>query len=201
MEPFDWPNADHMRAWRSPPRHAITQTLLQLLVPTRPTATYLIASIMSQRTLRLPIRSLSSTPSRNGAQWVCRRCLATTAASNESPMSPSAVLQKKSPATAEAYDPTLPTSQRDYRLKKSDFYLKKPIPQRIPFQYLVNSTSPILPKEERLAREQAKLAHKPKRLVGVVVSSGKMDKTVKVRLPGQRWNKKIHKVKRRGEII
>ena len=28
----------------------------------------------------------------------------------------------------------------------------------------------------------------------MVVSAGKMDKTVKVRVPGQRWNKKIGKV-------
>lgn len=149
---------------------------------------------MSQRALRIPIRALPSYPYRNGVQWVCRRCLATTTTSEKTPMPPPLVPQKESPETAKNYDPTLPSSQRDYRLKNSDFYLKKAIPQRIPFQYLVHSTSPILAKEERLAREQAKTAHKPKRLVGVVVSSGKMHKTVKVRLPAQRWNNKIHKV-------
>lgn len=35
------------------------------------------------------------------------------------------------------------------------------------------------------------MAHKD--IVGVVVSAGKMDKTVKVRVPGQRWEKKIGK--------
>jgi small subunit ribosomal protein S17 len=32
------------------------------------------------------------------------------------------------------------------------------------------------------------------RPVGVVISAGKMDKTVKVRLPGQKWNRYLRKV-------
>lgn len=33
-----------------------------------------------------------------------------------------------------------------------------------------------------------------KKIVGVVVSHGKIDKTVRVRLAGQRWNQRIKKV-------
>ncbi|KAK5168961.1 uncharacterized protein LTR77_006270 [Saxophila tyrrhenica] len=98
--------------------------------------------------------------------------------------------QKKDADEASEYDPTLLSSQRDYRLTTTDFYLKRGLPQRIPDQYLAHSTSPILAAEERKQRETVQ-GHK--RLVGVVVSSGKMDKTVKVRLPKQRWNKRIHK--------
>jgi len=34
-----------------------------------------------------------------------------------------------------------------------------------------------------------------KAYTGVVVSAGKMDKTVKVRIPQQKWNRKIKKVR------
>lgn len=59
-------------------------------------------------------------------------------------------------------------------------------------QYLQHSTSDILPEGEKAQREQTVLH---KRIIGVVVSSGKMDKTVTVRVGGQTWNKRIGKVR------
>lgn len=142
---------------------------------------------MSQRALHLPIRTLTA---RNGAQWTCRRCLATEPVSPSQPPMPPP--QKKDPSETSNYDPSLPSSQRDYRLTPTDFYLKRHLPQRIPDQYLQHSTSPILHLEEKVQRETVS---KHKRIIGVVVSAGKMDKTVKVRLPTQRWNTRIHKVR------
>ena len=82
------------------------------------------------------------------------------------------------------YDPSLPARLRDYRLTKADYYLKKPLPHAIPVQYLLYSTE----KEQRVKT----IAHKP--IVGVVVSSGKMQKTVRARVPYQQWNKRLKKV-------
>lgn len=135
---------------------------------------------MSRRAVSLPIRSLSSANTLNThIQWTCRRCMATSGSSPQT------------------YDPTLPFAQRigpdgqPYSLTKADRLLKKPLRQRIPAQYLQHSTSEILPEAEKEQREQT-VQHK--KVVGVVVSSGKMDKTVTVRVGGQTWNKRIGKV-------
>lgn len=46
-----------------------------------------------------------------------------------------------------------------------------------------------------MSSQVARAARLVKReLHGVVVSSGLMDKTVKVRVGGQKWNKTVHKV-------
>lgn len=149
---------------------------------------------MSQRALRLPIRALPNV--RNTAQqWVCRRCLATSQAeptpSSATPVPPPQIPRKKDPSEAENYDPTLPASQRDYRLTKTDVYLKQPLPHAIPPQYLMHSTSEILHESEKAQREKFTGGHK--RIVGVVVSAGKMNKTVKVRVAGKTWNKRVKK--------
>lgn len=140
---------------------------------------------MSRRALSLPIRTISpANPLSGHTQWICRRCIATQAP-----------LQADSPQT---YDPTLPFAQRigpdgqPYTLTKTDRVLKRVLKQqRIPVQYLQHSTSEILPDGEKAQREQTVLH---KKAVGVVVSSGKMDKTVTVRIGGQTWNKRIGKV-------
>lgn len=44
-------------------------------------------------------------------------------------------------------------------------------------------------------RVQGEVAGGHKKMVGVVVSAGKMDRTVKVRIPGQRWEGRIGKVR------
>lgn len=105
-----------------------------------------------------------------------------------------------SDSTPQAYDPTIPFAQRigpngqPYPLTKTDRVLKKVLKQpRIPVQYLQHSTSEILPESEKAQREQT-VQHK--KIIGVVVNSGKMDKTVTVRVGGQTWNKRIGKVGR-----
>lgn len=118
-------------------------------------------------------------------QWVCRRCLATQTETSSTPIPPA--------AEAPDYDPSLPASQRTYRLNKTDFNLKKPLKQRkINDQYLQHSTSDLLHDNEKKLREKT-VPHK--KVIGVVVSAGKMQKTVKVRVAGQEWNKRIGKVR------
>lgn len=152
--------------------------------------------------MRLPIRSLPKA-SRNSSQWICRRCLATTTTtsppSRYTPIpplstrsSPSSLPQKKDASEAEFYDPFLKSSERDYRLTKTDFYLKKPLPQEIPHQYLQHSESPLLHPSEQAARKKVE---KHGSIVGVVVSTGKMDKTVRVQIPRKVWNRRIKKVR------
>lgn len=54
---------------------------------------------------------------------------------------------------------------------------------------------PVLPSAEDEDAVVGRDGDRPKRLpVGVVVSSGKMHKTVKVRVPGQEWNSYLRKV-------
>lgn len=107
--------------------------------------------------------------------------------------SPSPDSQQKS-----AYDPSLPAAQRTdpatgrpYRLSPTDFLLKKGLPHPIPTQLLQHSSSELLNPHEQEARART-VGHRE--IVGVVVSAGKMNKTVKVRVAGQRWEKKIGKV-------
>ncbi|SMQ51576.1 unnamed protein product [Zymoseptoria tritici ST99CH_3D7] len=143
---------------------------------------------MSRHALSLPLRTLAPSTRSLASQWTCRRCLATqTDASSGAPT-------ETVPAN---YDPTLPFSQRigpdgkHYSLKKSDRLLKKPLKQRLPPQFLQHSTSEILHESERAMRDDT-VRHK--KIVGVVVNSGKMDKTVTVRINGQKWNTRIRKM-------
>lgn len=171
---------------------------------------------MSRRAVALPLRLVSSSQARKG-QWICRRCLATAATTpssiNNHPPGPPQKDGRPQPAYPTAseteywpdnvpvpswYDPTLPREKRInpetkeiYPLRKTDRFLKRPSGEIIPIQYLQHSTSDLLPAQEKEQRART-VAHKE--IVGVVVSAGKMDKTVKVRVPGQRWEKKIGKV-------
>ena len=163
---------------------------------------------MSRRALTLPFRLASSTTPKN-PQWVCRRCLASQAESISTTDKPSfqtpvseIPIQREATELPEAakstYNPSLPASQRidpstgrPYPLSKTDFYLKKPIGQVIPPQYLQHSTSEILHEQEQVQRAKVE-GHR--NLIGVVVSAGKMAKTVKVRIDGRRWEAKIGKV-------
>lgn len=150
-------------------------------------------STMSGRAVTLPIRGLSSSWQWS-SQWVCRRCLATQAEGSES-----RPLVTPPTPLPEWYDPTLPAEKRvdpdgnPYRLTRSDFLLKKPLNQpRIPRQYLAHSTAENLHEKEKAQREKNTQPHKP--ITGVVVRSGRMDKTVTVRIAGQKFNKQIKKV-------
>lgn len=134
--------------------------------------TTLIASTttgMSQRALTLPLRT-------RGIQsaWICRRCLATQAESIPS-------LNSEAPIA----------SQRPHRAQVTEV-LSRRLPHNIPTQYLQHSRSEHLDPIEKAQRDSHIEKHKEIR--GVVVSAGLMDKTVRVRVPGRRWNKKIGKV-------
>ncbi|KAI7460347.1 glycosyl transferase, partial [Hortaea werneckii] len=160
-----------------------------------------IPPAMSQRTLTLPLRLASS--SRPQSQYICRRCLATQSTNT---LPSTGVFQTpwlpEGTPLPENYDPTLTFEKRTlsetgedgkpqhYRLTKTDWYLKKGLPHAIPPQYLQHSTASHLAHEERLQREKTQ---EHREILGVVVSSGKMDRTVKVRLPGQRFERKVGK--------
>lgn len=176
------------------------QSPLTFFAPSLPTThlrdgwhqTLPLHSIMSGRAATLPIRALSS-GRQWGSQWVCRRCLAAQAEGTESrtPINPPTPLP-------EWYNPSLPATKRvdpdgnPYRLIRADFLLKKPLDQpRIPTQYLTHSTAEYLNDKEKEQREHTK-THK--KIEGVVVRSGRMDKTVTVRIAGQQYNKRIKKV-------
>ena len=72
-----------------------------------------------------------------------------------------------------------------------DKYLPRRLKHQIPTQYLQHSTDDRLNLAEKREREKT---DKHKEIKGVVVSAGLMDKTVRVRVPGERWNKKLAKV-------
>ncbi|WPH04008.1 Hypothetical protein R9X50_00689200 [Acrodontium crateriforme] len=171
---------------------------------------------MSRRTILLPFRLASSVaPKPQTNQWVCRRCLSTQpdgtiAAASITPIAQSTVTPASSvrssatDASSDAissYDPTLPASKRNYPLNKTDFNLKKALPHAVPLQYLQHSTSDVLAEKEKAQREKQRLQAQingqkdPRKnlLQGVVVSAGKMQKTVKVRIPTRRWEGRIGK--------
>lgn len=156
----------------------------------------LLHTAMSRRTVTLPLR-LSSASKPQSSQWTCRRCLATQTEPNAASSGPPYV-PNEAPLPAN-YDPTLTSAQRTdpntgallYRLRKTDYFLKKALPQKIPMQYLQHSTAEHLAHTEK---EQRAKTEEHREIVGVVVRSGKMDRTVTVRLPGQRWERKVGKV-------
>ena len=123
---------------------------------------------MAQRPFTLSLRALSGQRTRQ-AQWVCSRCLATQSTPLNAP------LQQHASTVNRSIEETLGT----------------PLAHNIPIQHLQHSTSDVLHADEQAQREKA-VVHK--KIVGVVVSAGRMHKTVKVRVPGQDWNKKIGKV-------
>ncbi|KAK3066304.1 hypothetical protein LTR53_017406 [Teratosphaeriaceae sp. CCFEE 6253] len=140
---------------------------------------------MSQRALSLPLRLASRAT--QSPSWTCRRCLATQAAnSTAAPPAPSVYVDPRLPASARID----PATGRPAPLSETDRLLKKALRQLIPPQYLEHSTVEWLNDNEKAQRDRTK-AHK--KIVGVVVNTGKMAKTVKVRVPGQRWEPKIGK--------
>lgn len=137
---------------------------------------------MSQRALALPLRTRILRP-----QWVCRRCL-TTEVEPASPFDPPPPAPASTPdkISERASATTTPPTRTP-----KDRILSRALPHRIPDQYLQHSTSDDLPEEEQKARAQTT---KHQDIRGVVVSTGLMDKTVRVRVPGRRWNGKVGKV-------
>ncbi|KAF2724205.1 nucleic acid-binding protein [Polychaeton citri CBS 116435] len=124
---------------------------------------------MSHRAITLPIRSLSRQASQQ--QWVCRRCIATQAE-----VTPSG----SGAAPPPPFDP----------IRKQQKILARPLAHAVPPQYLQHTTTDALNPREKAQRDHTE-PHKE--IVGVVVSAGKMDRTVKVRVPTRRWEPKIGK--------
>lgn len=140
---------------------------------------------MSQRALTLPLRTrIVRSP------WICRRCLATQADTAPSPPIDNA-FSRADTAPAPPIDDTFPQAGRPFETPRKNPILAAKLAHRIPSQYLQHSTSDDLNLEEKQDRDKAK---KHKEIRGVVVSAGMMDKTVRVRVPGRRWNRRIGKV-------
>ncbi|QIW95984.1 hypothetical protein AMS68_001502 [Peltaster fructicola] len=103
-------------------------------------------------------------------------------------------------------DSSLPTAQQERR-KQLLTLLRKDIQHDVPSQYLTHVHPGALTNKELEQREQlykwAMTGHandkgepktdRAREIKGVVVSAGKMDRTVKVRIPEQRWEPRIHK--------
>lgn len=128
---------------------------------------------MSKRALTLPLRA-----SRPRPQWICRRCMATQP-------------ETYAPPPIDPLPPAADGPGQDH-LNKMNSLLSRRLPHRIHPQYLMHSTSDKLNAAAKAERDAHIEKHKDIR--GVVVSAGLMDKTVRVRVPGKRWNKKIGKV-------
>lgn len=125
---------------------------------------------MSQRALSLPIRTLVSEATKSPSQWICRRCL-----------------------SGKAKIPKIHTEKDFSQIPLSELF-SKPLAQRhLPPQRLQYVDAERLPINEQ---EQWEKVGPHKKIVGVVVSHGKMDKTVRVRVGAQRWDKRIKKVRK-----
>lgn len=136
---------------------------------------------MSARALSLPIRALSRPQiAQQAERYTCQRCLSTTTAQ----------AQDTQPTPA-GYNPSLTASQRDYSLTTTDRLVKRILPHTIRPQMLQHVDPTKLHGRERDAAEKI---GKHKEIVGVVVRTGRMDKTVSVRVAGRRYEPKIGKV-------
>lgn len=132
------------------------------------------STTMDQRIFQLPIRVLRTSRSTT-SNWVCKRCLATQVDLSSNPTSISLT----------------PSAVHDSSHGDTDDILRRALPHTVPTQYLQHSRSTHLPEAEQAIR--AKITPH-KKIVGVVVRAGKMHKTVTVRIPYQKWNKRIGKV-------
>jgi hypothetical protein len=128
---------------------------------------------MSARALSLPIRAFSRPQiAQQAERYTCRRCLHGTQAQAQE-------------ATSAQID--APTHLRPAPLG----LLKRILPHSIRPQLLQHVDPEKLNGRER---EAALNAQKHADIVGVVVRTGRMDKTVSVRVPKQRWEPRIKKV-------
>lgn len=154
---------------------------------------------MSARAFSLPIRAFSRPQiAQQAERYTCRRCLHTTQTQAqeatpvqidaEAPILPVSVSQ---PKTAAKYNPALNATQRDYGLSKTDRLVKRILPHTIRPQLLQHVDPAVLHGREK---DAALKAEKHKEIVGVVVRTGKMDKTVSVRVAGRRYEPRIGKV-------
>jgi hypothetical protein len=128
---------------------------------------------MSTRALSLPIRALSRPQIvQHAERYTCRRCLhGTQAQAQEATSAPIDAPAHLRPAPLGLLKRNLPHSIRPQLLQHVD-------PERL----------------NGREKEGALNARKHADIVGVVVRTGRMDKTVSVRVPKQRWEPRIKKV-------
>ena len=156
---------------------------------------------MSARAFTLPIRAFSRPQvAQQAERYTCRRCLHTTQTQAqeattvqidaEAPILP--VSQPKAKTAAKyKYDPALNATKRDYPLSTTDRLVKRILPHSVRPQLLQHVDPALLHGRERDAALKIQKHHE---IVGVVVRTGKMDKTVSVRVAGRRYEPRIGKV-------
>jgi hypothetical protein len=155
---------------------------------------------MSARAFSLPIRAFSRPQiAQQAERYTCRRCLHTTQtqAQAQEATTPAQIeleaptLPISNPTTAAQYNPSLKATQRDYPLSQTDRLVKRILPHSVRPQLLQHVDPAVLHGRERAAALKCQ-THKD--VVGVVVRTGRMDKTVSVRVAGRRWEGRIGKV-------
>jgi hypothetical protein len=159
---------------------------------------------MSARAFTLPIRVFSRPQvAQQAERYTCRRCLHTTQTQAQEalpvqidaqaptlpPMDPSDAAITTEPV--KKYNPALNFSQRGYSLSKTDRLVKRILPHSIRPQMLQHVDPAKLHGRERDAALKTTKHHD---IVGVVVRTGRMDKTVSVRVAGRRYEPRIGKV-------
>ena len=138
---------------------------------------------MSRPALTLPLRLACLPRTLTPAPRISRRWLSTEISAEQDP-------PLTSIPTPSSPTPAAPSSKP---LTPLEAALRRPLRKhRIPIQHLQHSTSTDLPADEEAQRDDT-VPHTAIR--GVVVSAGKMHKTVKVRLPSRRWEPRIGKVR------
>jgi len=156
---------------------------------------------MSARAFTLPIRAFSRPQiAQQAERYTCRRCLHTTQTQAqevtpvqidaEAPTLPASKPKAKKAAKYE-YNPALNVTQRDYPLSTTDRLVKRILPHSIRPQLLQHVDPAALHGRERDAALKTQKHHE---IVGVVVRTGRMDKTVSVRVAGRRYEPRIGKV-------
>ena len=129
---------------------------------------------MSARALSLPIRAFSRPQiAQQAERYTCRRCLHGTQ------------------AQAQEATPVQQTDAQTHLTPAPLGLLKRVLPHSIRPQLLQHVDPERLHGRER---EAALNAQKHAEIVGVVVRTGRMEKTVSVRVPKQRWESRIKKV-------
>lgn len=160
---------------------------------------------MSARAFSLPIRAFSRPQvAQQAERFTCRRCLhatqtqaeatttdAPTPSLNPSDNAAAVATANAGSAPSSTYNPALTFSQRDYSLSKTDRLVKRILPHTIRPQLLQNVDPTRLHGREREAVEKMYKHHE---IVGVVVRTGRMEKTVTVRVAGRRYEPRIGKV-------
>lgn len=128
---------------------------------------------MSARAISLPIRAFSRPQiAQQAERYTCRRCLHGT--------------------QAQAQEATSVQTDAQTHLHPAPLgLLKRVLPHSIRPQLLQHVDPEKLNGRER---EAALNAQKHNEIVGVVVRTGRMEKTVSVRVPKQRWEPRIKKV-------